>query len=105
MAVIPKKETIQKQRKIKEKVLKLLNNSSSLTQEQLYYEFKMLEFVEIKTFEAAKIAVRVIRDEVNKRLNNSKLTNKQKQEILLVAQLEAFKIIDVLIKPIEKLEG
>ena len=62
----------------------------------------MLEFNNIKTLEAAKMGTAVTIKAMKERLKNSSLSNKQKAEFLLVAEMEAYRIVDGLIKSVEE---
>lgn len=78
-------------------MLKRLSSLSEYKADQLHYQLKMLEFNNIKTLQAAKHGIYAARYAIKERLNTSTLNNKQKAEMLLVAEIEVYKMINVLI--------
>jgi len=83
-------------------IIKLVNNSSHLNRDDLHYRLKMLEFSGFKTLNMLKKGLRTIEKVTKERLKNSSLNNKQKAEVLLVAEMKAFRVVDELIKSIEE---
>lgn len=95
-------KTKKKKDAVHASVMKLLNNSSNSDQENYHYRLKMLEFNNIKTLETVKMGIAVTQKAIKEQLKNSSLNNKQKGEVLLVAEMTAFKVVDELITSIEK---
>ena len=62
----------------------------------------MLEFHNIKTVQTATMGVAVAQNAMKDRLKNSSLSNKQKAEVLLVAEMEAYRVVNGLINSIEE---
>ena len=60
-------------------VIKQLNNLSNLSNKgEYHYRLKMLEFNNIQTLEASKMGTAVVKKQIEDRLSNSRLNNKQK---------------------------
>lgn len=97
-------KTKQKKESVHAQVIKQLNNSNqeNLNREDYHFRLKMLEFNKIKTLETVTMGISVAQKAIKERLKNSSLNNKQKGEILLVATMEAYKVVDGLIKSIEE---
>ena len=57
----------------------------------------MFELSDIKTLKALRLAVNTVKTKMKDWLDTSDLNNKQKTEIVLAAQLEAYAIIDSLL--------
>lgn len=101
-----KKATSQATREAVTRAIRILIDSNSIDERvvtALHSEIRLLEFNNIKTLEAAKIALSLVTGSIKERLNSSDLSNKQKTEIMLIAQLKAYGIADAIISSIENL--
>lgn len=83
-------------------IIKQLNNFSLINKGEYHYRLKMLEFNNIKTLQTATMGIVVTQNAMKDRLKNSSLGNKQKAEVLLVAEMEAYRVVDGLIKSTEE---
>lgn len=95
-------KTKKKKDAVHASVMKLLNNPSNSDQENYHYRLKMLEFNNMKTLETVKMGINVTTDAMRKILKNSSLNSKQKGEVFLVALMTAYKVLEELIKSIDK---
>lgn len=58
---------------------------------------KKLEFTNIKTLKSAKAGIFLVKSSAKQLLDSSTLTSRQKAEIQLISQLEAFHIVKALV--------
>lgn len=94
-------KTKQKKTIVYSTVLKLLNSLLQVEPAPYHYRIKMLEINNIKTLEANKMGISAAQNLIKNRLEKSSLSNKQKAEVLLVAQIEAHRVVDGLIQSME----
>lgn len=86
-------------------VIKLVNNNSSnLNRDDYHFRLKMLEFNGLKTHTMLKKGLSATEMLLKERLKHSSLNNKQKAEVLLVAEMEAYKVVDGLLRSIDEKE-
>nr|YP_010216409.1 hypothetical protein LK039_mgp31 [Ulva intestinalis]UBR43430.1 hypothetical protein [Ulva intestinalis] len=90
---ILKRSTQRKKEQVSSIVQKLLAENASLNADVFHMRIKMLEHNQIKTLDYAKEAIRACDLAIKNALVSAKLNSKQKAEILLIAKIEAFKII------------
>lgn len=86
-------------------VIKLINSVPNFNRNDYHYRLKMLEFNNFKNLKMLKKGLKAVGNIMKNRLKNSSLNNKQKAEILLVAETEAFRIVDGLIKSVEEVDS
>lgn len=97
----------QPREKMSRTVRKMIDAKSSSKNivSELHSQLKMLEFNDIKTLEATRLALSLITLKIKDRLKDTNLSNKQKAEIMVVAQLEAHSVVDALVSSIENLNN
>lgn len=95
-------KTKQRNETAHSQILKIVNNSSNFNRDDYHYRLKMLEFNGLKTLDMLKRGLTATGKVTKERLKNSSLNNKQKAEVLLVAEMEAFRVVDGLIRSMEE---
>ena len=80
---------------------KLQNDKSSIDVGNFHRRVKHLEVEGLTNIKLLKAGISNTHLNIKKLLSNTKLTNKQKAEILLVAKMEAYRIVVELIKSME----
>lgn len=71
----------------------------------LIVSVKKLELADIGTLKSAQAGISLVKKSAKQILNCSSLTSKQKAEIELIAQLEAFHIVKALVDNLSKIEN
>lgn len=79
----------------------LVNSKCQLPLNDYVVKLKGLEYQNIQSLEKSTIALSIVKQISEERLNNTNLSNRQKKQIQLIASIEAFKTLDSLIRSIE----
>lgn len=79
----------------------VINNKCAVPSNDYFVKLKTLEYADLKSLENIKIALSITNKLRLERLNNTAFSNKQRKEIELISSIEAFKVVDSLIRSIE----